>query len=427
MVADRLAAVADRADRQHHDPEREDRRAGLPAAHACSAARSRTTSSASASTGWSQLVGRWSMVDVFVDTFTAALVQLQPLMSVAPGAGAVLLRGGRRADDAGGRVLRSAADLGRRERERGSTCLTDASPDVPESRVVTQKRTRLSLVWIVPIVAAVAGAWVAVDAHPERGADDHDRLPHGRGARGRARRRSTTTASTSARSRRSGSPDDHQRVIATAQMAPKTEDFLVDDTQFWVVRPRISGANVTGLGTLISGAYVGMEIGDSSKKRRDFVALDTPPVVTERHAGALLRAEDPDARLARHGHADLLPAAAGGRGRLLRARRRREGAERPRVRERALRPVRHAEHALLAGERRRRVAHRERPQRADAVAPLHPGRRHRVRDARRRPRPAGRGRRDVVHALQRPHRGLQARPRAIRRRTCWSSSNRCAG
>src|SRR6516162_11541806 len=34
-----------------------------------------------------RFVGRWSMVDVFVDTFTAALVQLQPLMSVEPGPG----------------------------------------------------------------------------------------------------------------------------------------------------------------------------------------------------------------------------------------------------------------------------------------------------------------------------------------------------
>jgi paraquat-inducible protein A len=32
-------------------------------------------------------IGRWSMLDVFVDTFTVALVQLQPLMSVAPGPG----------------------------------------------------------------------------------------------------------------------------------------------------------------------------------------------------------------------------------------------------------------------------------------------------------------------------------------------------
>jgi paraquat-inducible protein A len=34
-------------------------------------------------------IGRWSMVDVFVDTFTAALVQLQPLMSVEPAVGLV--------------------------------------------------------------------------------------------------------------------------------------------------------------------------------------------------------------------------------------------------------------------------------------------------------------------------------------------------
>jgi paraquat-inducible protein B len=74
--------------------------------------------------------------------------------------------------------------------------------------------------------------------------------------------------------------DDHRRVIATAQMAPKTEDFLVEDTKFWVVRPRISGASVTGLGTLISGAYIGLEIGKSKKSRRAFEGLEKPPVVT---------------------------------------------------------------------------------------------------------------------------------------------------
>lgn len=36
-----------------------------------------------------EIIGRWSMLDVFVDTFTVALVQLQPLMSVQPGAGVV--------------------------------------------------------------------------------------------------------------------------------------------------------------------------------------------------------------------------------------------------------------------------------------------------------------------------------------------------
>jgi len=34
-----------------------------------------------------EIIGRWSMVDVFVDTFTVALIQLQPLMSVEPAPG----------------------------------------------------------------------------------------------------------------------------------------------------------------------------------------------------------------------------------------------------------------------------------------------------------------------------------------------------
>src|SRR5262249_1081681 len=40
------------------------------------------------------------------------------------------------------------------------------------------------------------------------------------------------------------------------------------------------GRQRAGLGTLISGAYIGMQIGSSKESKRDFVALETPPVVT---------------------------------------------------------------------------------------------------------------------------------------------------
>jgi paraquat-inducible protein B len=79
--------------------------------------------------------------------------------------------------------------------------------------------------------------------------------------------------------------DDHRQAIATAEMAPGTESFLVEDTNFWIETARISGATVSGLGTLISGAYIGMEIGDSHKEKRDFVALNTPPIVTSEVLG----------------------------------------------------------------------------------------------------------------------------------------------
>ncbi len=88
--------------------------------------------------------------------------------------------------------------------------------------------------------------------------------------------------------------EDHQHVIATAQMAPKTEDFLVKDTKFWVVRPRISGLNITGLGTLISGDYIGMEIGQSKESERHFVALETPPMVAGNTPGRFFMLKTPE-------------------------------------------------------------------------------------------------------------------------------------
>ena len=59
-----------------------------------------------------EFIGRWSMLDVFVDTFTVALVQLSPLMSVAPGTGRAVLRRRGGADDVRGRNLRPPSDLG---------------------------------------------------------------------------------------------------------------------------------------------------------------------------------------------------------------------------------------------------------------------------------------------------------------------------
>ncbi len=152
-------------------------------------------------------------------------------------------------------------------------------PSVPDARAVPRKQTRLSPVWLIPILAAALGVWVAV-------------------ARIRSEGPKITIVFQSAEGLEAGKTkinyrgvdigtitairltEDHERVIATAQMTPKTEDFLVEDTRLWVVRPRISGANVTGLGTLISGAYIGVEIGSSKEPKRDFVALETPPVVT---------------------------------------------------------------------------------------------------------------------------------------------------
>jgi len=164
---------------------------------------------------------------------------------------------------------------------------------VPESRNVPKKRTRLSLVWFIPILAAIVGAWVAVTRVLSEGPKITIVMKSAEGLEAGKTKIHYNGVDIGTVTTIELSPD-HETVILKTQMAPKTEAFLVADTKFWVVRPRISGANVTGLGTLISGAYIGVEIGSSKEDRRDFVALETPPVITGETPGRFFVLKTPD-------------------------------------------------------------------------------------------------------------------------------------
>jgi paraquat-inducible protein B len=167
------------------------------------------------------------------------------------------------------------------------------SPVVTESRTLSRSRTRISLVWVIPIVAALVGVWVAITRIESEGPKISIEFGSAEGLEAGKTKIEYKGVEVGTITSIQLSPD-HRRVLTTAQMAPKTEDFLVEDTQFWVVRPRISGANVTGLGTLISGAYLGMEIGSSDREKRDFVALETPPIVTGGAPGRFFVLKTPD-------------------------------------------------------------------------------------------------------------------------------------
>jgi paraquat-inducible protein B len=91
-----------------------------------------------------------------------------------------------------------------------------------------------------------------------------------------------------------GLRDDRERVGVVVQLDPSAARFAVDDTSFWVVKPRIGAGGVSGLGTLLSGAYIGTDAGVSTKSRSEFVGLEAPPLVLRGEPGAIfvLRASD---------------------------------------------------------------------------------------------------------------------------------------
>ena len=150
-------------------------------------------------------------------------------------------------------------------------------PKVPESKIVIKKRMRISLVWVIPIVAAVAGVWIAVTHILNKGPEITIVFQSADGLEAHKTKVNYNGLDIGVLGTIRFS-EDRKSIIATAQMNPTAKDLLVKDTKFWVVRPRISGLNVSGLGTLISGNYVGMQLGQSKEMERSFVALETPPL-----------------------------------------------------------------------------------------------------------------------------------------------------
>jgi paraquat-inducible protein B len=155
------------------------------------------------------------------------------------------------------------------------------------------KRWRLSLIWVVPLVAALAGGWVGVRAYLDQGPvitigfTDAEGIEPGKT---KVRYKSVDVGLV----RRITFTADHHSVQVTVDLEKGAEPFLVRDTKFWVVRPHLGATGVSGLGTLFSGAYIAADLGTSKAPAHAFVGLATPPVVTEAMKGTayILHADD---------------------------------------------------------------------------------------------------------------------------------------
>ncbi|MEJ2221893.1 MAG: MlaD family protein [Desulfobacterales bacterium] len=73
---------------------------------------------------------------------------------------------------------------------------------------------------------------------------------------------------------------DLSQVLITAELVKEAEPYLTEKTRFWVVRPRVTASGVSGLGTLFSGAYIGMDPGKEGSVERNFKGLEIPPIIT---------------------------------------------------------------------------------------------------------------------------------------------------
>ena len=164
---------------------------------------------------------------------------------------------------------------------------------IPQAVVRPRGRWPLSLVWIVPVLAVLFGAWLAFQAIRDRGPSIVIAFKTAEGIEPRKTKIEYRNVEVGEVKSIALSADRSQ-VLVTAQMFRHAAGLLVDDTRFWVVRPRISAGNVSGLGTLLSGSHIGMDAGKSTNGRREFVGLEQPALVTDHLPGRqfILRGDD---------------------------------------------------------------------------------------------------------------------------------------
>ena len=171
-------------------------------------------------------------------------------------------------------------------------------PQVPDGARLPLPRIKSgrwipSLVWLVPIAAALVGLSLLVNTWRTTGPRITISFQTAEGleaGKTQVKYRNVTIGHVTAIK---VSPD-HKRVLVTADLEKSAEAVATHDTQFWVVRPRFGVGWVSGLDTLLSGAFIGIEPGESKTPRTDFSGLENPPPLPHAPQGkrVVLHADD---------------------------------------------------------------------------------------------------------------------------------------
>jgi paraquat-inducible protein B len=150
--------------------------------------------------------------------------------------------------------------------------------DLP-TPAVRNRRWIPRLVWVVPIAAAVIGISLLVRNWENEGPQITITFLSGEGVQvGKTlvKYRDVAVGHVSA----VGLSADHRTVVVSADLSKDAASLLKEDTQFWIVRPRIGVGSVSGLDTLLSGVYIGMKTGAATLRARQFVGLENPPALS---------------------------------------------------------------------------------------------------------------------------------------------------
>ncbi len=163
--------------------------------------------------------------------------------------------------------------------------MTNLSEPPVLARATAHRSRRLSVIWIIPLVALAIGAWLLWDTLSKEGPTITVTFDSGEGLQaGQSQLKYKDIVFGTVKSLELA--PDHSHVIVTIATTARAEPLLTDQTVFWVVKPRLFAGNISGLETLLSGSYVGMMPGATAgKEQRAFKGREDPPIISEHVPG----------------------------------------------------------------------------------------------------------------------------------------------
>ena len=151
---------------------------------------------------------------------------------------------------------------------------------LPQATVEPPSRARISVVWIIPILAAVVAIGIGVQRVLTEGPTITLVFKVAQGIEAGktfVKYKDVTIGHVTA----VNLADGYGKVEVKARIDKSAAGLMVEDAKFWVVEPRVTLSGISGLGTLLSGNYIGFQPGKSDKKQDKFAALAVPPIITD--------------------------------------------------------------------------------------------------------------------------------------------------
>lgn len=163
------------------------------------------------------------------------------------------------------------------------------SGTAPERPTASVRRSRISWVWLIPLVAAIIAGYLGWRTLREQGPLVTISFRTGEGlTAGQTRVRYKAVELGLVESVRLS--DDMTRVLVIVRMRQEATPFLTDKARFWVVRPRLSSGSLAGIETLVSGSYIEMDPGPrGGEEQYEFSGLEQPPGVRSGEPGTTYR------------------------------------------------------------------------------------------------------------------------------------------